>query len=38
MATNIPTNMPLQQQIDEFIVEGTSWLPGGAPVWTRLHH
>src|SRR6266571_8039477 len=29
MATNIPTNAPLQQQIDEFIVEGASWLPAG---------
>jgi peroxiredoxin len=28
MATNIPTNTPLQQQIDEFIAEGASWLPG----------
>src|SRR6266550_3088373 len=27
MATNIPTNTPLQQQIDEFIAEGASWLP-----------
>src|SRR6266516_14200 len=27
MATTIPTNTPLQQQIDEFIVEGASWLP-----------
>src|SRR6266568_4791293 len=25
MATNIPTNTPLQQQIDEFIAEGASW-------------
>src|SRR3989442_12911199 len=23
----VPTNTPLQQQIDEFIAEGTSWLP-----------
>src|SRR5947199_673309 len=29
MATNIPTNTPLQQQIDEFIAEGASWLPAG---------
>jgi peroxiredoxin len=29
MATNIPTNTPLQQQIDEFIAEGASWLPTG---------
>src|SRR6266581_9315692 len=29
MATNIPTNIPLQQQIDEFIAEGASWLPAG---------
>jgi peroxiredoxin len=27
MATNIPANTPLQQQIDEFIAEGASWLP-----------
>jgi peroxiredoxin len=27
MATFIPTNTPLQQQIDEFIAEGASWLP-----------
>ncbi len=27
MATNTPTNTPLQQQIDEFIAEGASWLP-----------
>src|SRR5262245_36355244 len=27
MATNIPINTPLQQQIDEFIAEGASWLP-----------
>jgi peroxiredoxin len=27
MATNIPTNTPLQQQIDEFITEGASWSP-----------
>jgi peroxiredoxin len=27
MATTIPTNTPLQQQIDEFIAEGASWLP-----------
>jgi peroxiredoxin len=27
MATNIPMNTPLQQQIDEFIAEGASWLP-----------
>ena len=29
MTTNIPTNTPLQQQIDEFIAEGASWLPAG---------
>ena len=29
MATNIPTHTPLQQQIDEFIAEGASWLPAG---------
>ncbi len=29
MATTIPTNTPLQQQIDEFIAEGASWLPSG---------
>ena len=29
MTTNIPTNTPLQQQIDEFIAEGASWLPTG---------
>src|SRR6266496_2792469 len=23
----VPTNTPLQQQIDEFIAEGASWLP-----------
>ena len=27
MATNIPLNTPFQQQIDEFIAEGASWLP-----------
>ena len=27
MATTVPTNTPLQQQIDEFIAEGASWLP-----------
>jgi peroxiredoxin len=27
MATNMPLNTPLQQQIDEFIAEGASWLP-----------
>ncbi len=27
MATNIPLNTPLQQQIDEFIAEGASWFP-----------
>src|SRR6266853_1791441 len=27
MATTVPTNTPLQQQIDEFIAEGVSWLP-----------
>jgi len=25
----VPTNTPLQQQIDEFIAEGASWLPPG---------
>ena len=29
MAMNIPTNTPLQQQIDEFIAEGASRLPAG---------
>src|SRR5215468_3832558 len=29
MAMNIPTITPLQQQIDEFIAEGASWLPAG---------
>ncbi len=29
MATIIPMNTPLQQQIDEFIAEGASWLPTG---------
>jgi hypothetical protein len=29
MAMNIPTNTPLQQQIDEFIAEGASHLPTG---------
>ena len=29
MTMNIPTNTPLQQQIDEFIAEGASWLPAG---------
>jgi peroxiredoxin len=27
MAMHIPKNIPLQQQIDEFIAEGASWLP-----------
>jgi peroxiredoxin len=27
MAMHIPMNTPLQQQIDEFIAEGASWLP-----------
>src|SRR6266568_4077494 len=27
MATTVPLNTPLQQQIDEFIAEGASWLP-----------
>jgi len=27
MATTVPMNTPLQQQIDEFIAEGASWLP-----------
>src|SRR5262249_26047476 len=27
LAMNIPRNTPLQQQIDEFIAEGASWLP-----------
>ena len=27
MAMHIPLNTPLQQQIDEFIAEGASWLP-----------
>jgi peroxiredoxin len=27
MAMHIPINTPLQQQIDEFIAEGASWLP-----------
>src|SRR5229473_2842860 len=27
MVTTVPTNTPLQQQIDEFIAEGASWLP-----------
>ncbi len=27
MAMHIPLNIPLQQQIDEFIAEGASWLP-----------
>jgi len=35
MATNIPTNTPLQQQIDEFIAEGASWLPTGL-LWDLL--
>ncbi len=29
MATTIPTHTPLQQQIDECIAEGASWLPAG---------
>src|SRR5258706_12910939 len=29
MVMTIPTNTPLQQQIDEFIAEGASWLPAG---------
>ena len=39
MTTNIPTNTPLQQQIDEFIAEGASWLPADLlqdllrPIW-----
>ncbi len=39
MATNIPTNTPLQQRIDEFIAEGASWLPADLlqdllrPIW-----
>ena len=35
MMTNIPTNTPLQQQIDEFIAEGASWLPTGL-LWDLL--
>ena len=35
MTTNIPTNTPLQQQIDEFIAEGASWLPTGL-LWDLL--
>ena len=27
MVMTVPTNTPLQQQIDEFIAEGASWLP-----------
>ena len=27
MAMHIPLNTPFQQQIDEFIAEGASWLP-----------
>src|SRR5712692_250690 len=27
MVRTVPTNTPLQQQIDEFIAEGASWLP-----------
>ena len=27
MVMTVPTNTPLQQQIDEFIAEGVSWLP-----------
>src|SRR3989440_11640741 len=27
MVMIVPTNTPLQQQIDEFIAEGASWLP-----------
>src|SRR5947207_13783736 len=43
MATNIPTNTPLQQQIDEFIAEGASWLPAGllqdllSPIGQRIN-
>jgi len=29
MVMTVPTNTPLQQQIDEFIAEGASWLPAG---------
>ncbi len=35
MATNIPMNTTLQQQIDEFIAEGASWLPTGL-LWDLL--
>jgi len=35
MTTNIPTNTPLQQQIDEFIAEGASWLATGL-LWDLL--
>jgi peroxiredoxin len=35
MTTNIPMNTPLQQQIDEFIAEGASWLPTGL-LWDLL--
>src|SRR5438105_4064453 len=35
MTTNIPVNSPLQQQIDEFIAEGASWLPTGL-LWDLL--
>jgi hypothetical protein len=35
MTTNIPSNTPLQQQIDEFIAEGASWLPTGL-LWDLL--
>ena len=31
----VPTNTPLQQQIDEFIAEGASWLPTGL-LWDLL--
>src|SRR6266851_2891106 len=27
MVMTVPTNTPLQQQLDEFIAEGASWLP-----------
>jgi peroxiredoxin len=35
LAMNIPTTTPLQQQIDEFIAEGTSWLPADL-LWDLL--
>src|SRR5437899_9268112 len=31
----VPTNTPLQQQIDEFIAEGASWLPADL-LWDLL--